>query len=87
MREWPTSVCEKFDPNGDSELARTFFVSPEEQQSKEQSSNGNTGQSSRETPHDTSDTGATGNVASEGVDLDNLTEEELIEYAMKLSLE
>ena len=40
-----------------------------------------------EVPHDTAEAGATGNVASEGADLDNLTEEELIEYAKKLSLE
>ena len=89
LRQWLTSVCEKCDPNGDSELARTFFVSPEEQQSKEQGSQGNTDQSSGETPrpHDTADIGATRYATSEGLDLDNLTEEELIEYAKKLSLE
>ena len=41
----------------------------------------------KEVLHDTADAGATGNVASEGADLDNLNEEELIEYAKKLSLE
>ena len=77
-----------FDPNEDPELAQAILMSLEEEQQPTHQSHTIPALSSEEAPHiDTIQSEARVTLGSPEVDLDNLTEEEMIEYALKLSLE